>query len=253
MHQAHGVDERDFLLQALKGYLEELRDTGVDEVEYGDPAAQNAPTGPSVSVQPQPGPAVTVAAPPQTGNPAAPVTTATTPPGAAAGAESAAAPTTEPAAGSEAGPLEAAAEFCSVMGNPQARLLVVTTGDGFEGAAGELLANIVKAMGFDRDQAYLITFSAASPGELGSLRTELLRRIAAVAPEAVVAFGEPAAQVVLGTRDPIAKLRGRFHNLGGIPLMPTLHAEALVADVSLKRQVWNEMQQVMKRLADGTR
>lgn len=245
MHQAHGVDERDFLLQALKGYLEELRDSGVDEVEYGEPAAQDGTVEPTVSVQPQPS-AVTVAAPPQAGDPAGQL------PGAVAGAASAAAPTTELAAGSQESPLEAAAECCSAVGNPQARLLVVTTGDGFEGAAGELLANIVKAMGFDREQVYLITFSAASPGELGSLRKELLRRIAAVAPEAVVAFGEPAAQVALGTRDPIAKLRGRFHNLGGIPLMPTLHAEALVADVSLKRQVWNEMQQVMKRLAGGS-
>ncbi|GFO69082.1 uracil-DNA glycosylase [Geomonas limicola] len=247
MDQAHGVDEREFLLQALKGYLEELRDTGVDALEYGEvsaaplvsPKSQSAPAAETVELSRVQTPAESL--------PPAPV------PNALAEVGTAATPTAAGAVAASEHPAEAAAELCSVTGDPQTRLLVVTTGDGFQGEAGELLANIVKAMGFERDQVCLITFTAASPGELGPLRKELLHRIAAVAPEAVVAFGEPAAQVALGTRDPLAKLRGRFHNLGGIPLMPTLHAEDLVVDVSLKRQVWNEMQQVMKRLAENSR
>jgi len=173
--------ERDLLLRALRGYLEELRESGVDELSYAEP-----PSG---------GPG------------------------------------------------------CSAVGDPRARLLFVMTGAGFAGEAGGLLVNIVKAMGFAAEQVHLLCFCVDPGGAASATREELLGRIAAVAPEVVVALGEAAAQLLLDSREPIEALRGRFHDLAGTPLMPTLHPEALQENPDLKREVWSEMKQVMARLA----
>ena len=173
--------ERDVLLQALKGYLEELRDTGVDELDFAEPP----PSG----------------------------------------------------------------DGCRAEGNPRARLLYVMTGAGFAGEAGGLLANIIKAMGFSAQEVHLLSFSMDPSGAASATREELLGRIAAVSPEVVVALGEAAAQLLLGSCEPVGELRGSFHDLAGTPLMPSLHPEKLLENPALKREVWSDMQQVMKRLA----
>jgi len=176
-----GEMERDVLLRALRGYLEELRDTGVDELNFAEPPSGGA--------------------------------------------------------------------GCSAVGNPQARLLFVMTGAGFAGEAGGLLANIVKAMGFAAEEVHLLCFSVAPDGAASATREEILERINAVAPEVVVALGEAAARLLLQSQETIGALRGRFHDLAGRPLMPTLHPEALQENPDLKREVWSEMKQVMARLA----
>jgi uracil-DNA glycosylase len=181
MVESEEMGERAVLLQALKAYLEEMRDTGVDELYFEEAA-------------------------PSSGH-------------------------------------------YSELGNPQARLLFVMTDAGFAGEAGVLLANIVKAMGFAADEVHLLGFSLDAAGAPSVPREELLGRIAAVAPEVVVSLGEPAAQLLLASREAIGDLRGTFHDLAGTPLMPSLHPEALVENPALKREVWGEMQQVMKRLA----
>lgn len=236
MLETQGMDDREVLLQALKGYLEDLRDTGVDELVYEDlPALHQAPVQSAAA-------AVNAAA-------SVPATAPATETGLPAGTSSA---SVAPAAQAATPETLVASErdLCSSVGNPQARLLLMMTGDGFSGEAGSLLANIIKAMKFEVDDVHLITFPPAqAESEAATIRTELLRRMAAVAPEAAVAFGETTARLLLASDQPIEALRGKFHNLGRVRVMATLHPEALVADASLKRQVWNEMQQVMKLLA----
>ena len=183
-------EERDLLLQSLAGYLEELRESGMDELAYGEVAA--APAAPAVKMQ------------------------------------------------------EAKPATCQGVGSPSARLLFVMRGSGLAGEAGELLSKIIQAMGFATSDVYLLSFSG---GATPPSREELLERIRAVAPAVVVALGEEAAQLLLESREPVEKLRGRFHDFEGAQLMPTLHPEALVAHPALKREVWNEMQQVMRHLA----
>jgi uracil-DNA glycosylase len=175
------MGEREVLLQALKGYLEEMLDTGVDEFYFAEPA----PCGDS----------------------------------------------------------------CSAVGNPRARLLFVMSGPGFAGEAGTLLVNIIKAMGYAAEEVHLLSFSTGASGAPNATREELLGRIGSVAPEIVVALGETAAQLLLDSREPVGALRGKFYDLTGTPLMPSLHPETLVTNPALKREVWNDMQQVMKRLA----
>lgn len=203
-------EERELLLQSLKGYLEELRESGVDELPFGAEAA----------------PAVKAAS-------------------AAQSAQSA-----QPAQASQAASVSNAPQTglagCQGVGNMRARLLFVMRGSGFAGEAGELLAKIVQAMGFATSDVYLLSFpgGAALP-----LREAVLQGIREVAPRVVVALGEEAAQLLLESREPVQNLRGRFHNVDGLQLMPTLHPELLVASPALKRDVWNEMQQVMRLLA----
>ena len=176
------MGERDQLFQSLKGYLEELRESGVEELQFGQSAAAELD--------------------------------------------------------------------CQGAGNPQARLAFVMTGAGFAGEAGELLAKIVKAMGFDTSDVYLLSFGAGSSGAGSPTREQLLARIAAVGPEVVVTLGERAAQLLLATEEPVEKLRGRFRDVAGVPLLPTLHPDAMLENPALKREVWSDMQQVMRRLAN---
>lgn len=192
------IDERGWLLASLKGYLEELRDTGLDELAFAGQsgAALLAADGQA---------AVSVELP------------------------------------------------IRETGNPRARLLFVLDGAGLGGPSGELLSKVIQAMGFAPEELCLLGFDLASSGQESRMRDALLGRIAAVAPEVVVALGEPAAQLLLASGDPISQLRGRFIDLAGIPLMATLHPDQLLLDAALKREVWKEMQQVMARLKNGAR
>lgn len=239
------TEERDLLLGSLRGYLEELRESGVDELAYGQAPVAVASAVPSA------GATARVAG-------GAPSAAAAEVPKAYPGrGEVAAAPLSVPVSGADGAPAGAPANeapdtgattLCRGVGNPRARLLFAMHGAGFDDDAGDLLAKIVKAMGFDTGQVHLVTFptrDASAPG----LLAELVRRIDEVNPEVVVALGEVTARLLLATREPIGTLRGRFHDFRGRALMPTLHPEAMLADEGLKRQVWAEMKLVMQRLA----
>ena len=63
-----------------------------------------------------------------------------------------------------------------------------------------------------------------------------------------MALGTFAAQTLLRTKEPISRLRGVFHDYHGIPLMPTFHPAYLLRNPAMKREVWEDMQKVMKRL-----
>jgi DNA polymerase len=150
-------------------------------------------------------------------------------------------------------------------GNPHARLFFVgeapaeeddRQGEPFVGEAGELLTKIIRAMGFQRDQVYVCNVLKCrvpedrppQPEEVGECLPYLLRQVRAVAPDAIVALGTFAAQTLLGSKEPISKLRGEFHDFHGIPLMPTFHPGFLLRNPAMKREVWEDMKRVMQRL-----
>jgi hypothetical protein len=207
------MEERELLVRSLKGYLTDLADSGVDELAFGDPA---------------------------------PVAAAEAPAGVALEAFSA----TAPLAGAAAAPTapETLEPACRQEGNPAARLLFVMTGSGFGGAAGDLLAKIIAGMKFKPDEVCLLSFDAGE--DAAAMRCAVGRRINAVAPEVVVALGEDATSLMLEGRS-LDDVRGRFHEVQGRWVMPTLHPEFLLADEALKRHVWEDMKQVMRRLGAG--
>jgi DNA polymerase len=79
----------------------------------------------------------------------------------------------------------------------------------------------------------------------------MLRQVMAIAPDAIVALGTFAAHTLLGTKAPISKLRGHFHDYHGIPLMPTFHPSFLLhnkKDTSKFWDVWDDMVKVLRKL-----
>jgi DNA polymerase len=151
------------------------------------------------------------------------------------------------------------------VGNPHARLVFVgeapgrdedLQGEPFVGEAGKLLTRIIQAMGFERSEVYICNvLKCRPPGNRDPLPSEveacssfMLRQIKAIKPEVIVALGKFASQTLLQTKEIISRLRGNFHDYHDIPLMPTFHPSALLRDPAKKREVWEDMQQVMKLL-----
>jgi DNA polymerase len=151
------------------------------------------------------------------------------------------------------------------VGNPRARIVFVgeapgrdedMQGEPFVGEAGKLLTRIIQAMGFERNEVYICNvLKCRPPGNRDPLLEEveacgsfMLRQIKSIKPEVVVALGKFAAQTLLQSKEIISRLRGEFHDYHGIPLMPTFHPSALLRDPAKKREVWEDMQQVMKLL-----
>lgn len=129
-------------------------------------------------------------------------------------------------------------------------------GEPFVGEAGRLLTKIIQAMGFEREQVYICNvLKCRPPGnrnprpeEIGVCEPFLRRQLRVIGPEVIVALGTFSAQSLLQSREPISRLRGRFHDYHGIALMPTFHPAYLLRNPAMKRHVWDDMQVVMKRL-----
>ena len=148
-------------------------------------------------------------------------------------------------------------------GNPQAKLIFVGEGPGFEedrqgkpfvGAAGQLLTRIIEAIKLTRTQVYICNVIKCRPpgnrnpetDEIQTCLPFLERQIAAIQPDFICALGTFAAQTLLGTATPISRLRGRFHDYRGIKVMPTYHPAYLLRNPDKKRDVWEDMKMLMK-------
>ncbi len=150
-------------------------------------------------------------------------------------------------------------------GDPNAALVFVGEGPGFEedrsgrpfvGAAGQLLDRIIAAMNLSREQVYIANIVKCrppgnrnpEPAEIDRCLPFLKRQLAAIRPTVICALGNVAARTLLETDMPISRLRGRFHTFMGIPLMPTYHPAYLLRNPERKREVWTDVQAIMKRL-----
>lgn len=156
------------------------------------------------------------------------------------------------------------------VGNPQARLVFVgegpgadedTKGEPFVGAAGQVLNRIISAMGLKREEVYICNVVKCRPpgnrdpesDEIATCSPFLLRQLQSVNPEVIVALGKPASHTLLGTKEPISKLRGKFRDFHGIPLMPTFHPSYLLrkqgeGNMESFWEVWDDMAQVLRLL-----
>lgn len=127
--------------------------------------------------------------------------------------------------------------------------------DDFSGERGELLAKMIEAMGFKRDEVYLTLAVKCAPtgglpeGAAEACRGELDREIESLGPGAIVAMGDLASNVLAGGA--VHQTRGSFHTYRGVPVMPTYTPETLLRKKSLKKPAWDDLQKVMKRLAEG--
>lgn len=150
-------------------------------------------------------------------------------------------------------------------GNPHAKIVFVGEAPGadedvqglpFVGRAGQLLTNIITAMGLDRKDVYICNIlKCRPPGNRNPLPEEirlcepfLKKQLCLISPQIICALGSFAAKTLLKTETPITVLRGRFHTYEGIPLMPTYHPAYLLRNPPAKKQVWEDMQLIMKEM-----
>jgi uracil-DNA glycosylase family 4 len=163
------------------------------------------------------------------------------------------------------------------VGNPKAELMFVGEGPGadedaqgepFVGRAGQLLNNMIKAMGISREQVYIANIvKCRPPGNRTPEREEcatcspfLMRQIAVIKPKVVVALGAVAAKTLLAMNASMMQLRGRFYdfrpagvrgndpNWDGCKLAVTYHPAFLLRDPRQKGEAWKDLQMVMKEL-----
>ena len=150
-------------------------------------------------------------------------------------------------------------------GNPHARVVFVGEGPGreednsgvpFVGEAGRLLDKILFAMGLCREDVYICNVIKCRPPqnrnpvaqEICACEPFLQRQLAAIRPRLIIAMGKFAAQTLLQQQTAIGKLRGHWHSYQNIPLMPTFHPAYLLRSPAAKREVWEDMKHVMRRL-----
>jgi DNA polymerase len=155
------------------------------------------------------------------------------------------------------------------VGHPNARLVLVGEAPGreedlqgqpFVGEAGQLLDRILQAMGLHRNEVYLCNLLKCrppndrdpQPDEVATCEAFLARQIAAIRPQVIIGLGPFAVHSLLKINAPISKLRGEWQSYQGIPLMPTYHPAYLLSSPESKRDVWDDMKQVLRRLqTDG--
>ena len=130
------------------------------------------------------------------------------------------------------------------------------TGEPFVGAAGQLLTKMIEAMGLGREDVYICNILKCrppgnrnpEPDEIAECEPFLKKQLAAIRPRMIVALGKFAAQCLLRSDAPISRLRGSWKEYEGIPLMPTYHPAFLLRTPSAKREVWADLQEVMREL-----
>jgi len=150
-------------------------------------------------------------------------------------------------------------------GDPNARLMFVGEGPGadedeqgvpFVGKSGQLLNNMIGAMGLRREDVYVANIvkcrppanRAPEPVEANTCTQFLLRQMDVVQPEVVVALGATAAMYLLGVKQTLASLRGRFHPVRGAKCVVTFHPAYLLRDPTKKGDAWKDLQMVMAEM-----
>jgi DNA polymerase len=152
------------------------------------------------------------------------------------------------------------------QGNSKADLMFVGEAPGreedeqglaFVGRAGGLLTKIIEAMGKKREDVWICNVLKCRPpnnrnpeaDEVAACMPFLDEQIRLVSPRVIVTLGTYSAQAILGTDEPIGRLRGRWQSARGVKVMPTFHPAFLLRSPERKKDVWEDMKKVMEYLA----
>ncbi len=129
-------------------------------------------------------------------------------------------------------------------------------GEPFVGRAGQLLNNMINAMGIRREDVYIANICKCRPpnnrtpekDECATCSPFLMRQIEVIKPKILVALGAIAAKTLLNSTDSMSNLRGRFYDFRGTKLAVTYHPAYLLRDPRQKKEAWKDLQLVMKYL-----
>ncbi|MCY7376071.1 MAG: uracil-DNA glycosylase [Pyrinomonadaceae bacterium] len=121
----------------------------------------------------------------------------------------------------------------------------------FQGPTGDLLNRILASIGLNRANTYLtnivkyISAGDEITPELMKFFTPFVwRELAVVKPKVVLLLGNTPTKSLLNTKQPISKVRGEFHEINGLMLMPTFNPAYLLRDPTKKREVWEDVKRV---------
>lgn len=160
-------------------------------------------------------------------------------------------------------------------GNPQAKLVFVGEGPGadedaqglpFVGRAGQLLTQMIEGTAskegipIKRPDVYICNVvkcrppenRTPEPDEMQTCGQFLFRQLMTIRPRAICALGSTAAKALLGTKEGVTKLRGRWHKWHDIPMMVTYHPSYLLRayNVAAKREAWDDLKKVLHFVYD---
>jgi len=161
------------------------------------------------------------------------------------------------------------------VGNPQARLVFVGEGPGadedaqgipFVGRAGQLLTQMIEntarkeGIPLLRQDVYICNVVKCRPpenrtplaDEMETCGQFLYRQLAAIRPKAICALGSVAAKALLGAKEGVTRLRGRWHRWRDIPVMVTYHPSFLLRpyNQNAKREAWEDLKKVLHYVYD---
>jgi DNA polymerase len=150
------------------------------------------------------------------------------------------------------------------VGNERAHWMIVgeapgeqedRQGEPFVGKSGQLLDNMLRAVGLTRGEAeparqvfIANTLKCRPPGnrnpapdELAKCEAFLVRQVQLVQPRIIVAMGAFAVQSLLRSTEPVGRLRGRVHRYQGVPLIVTYHPAYLLRNPVDKAKAWDDL------------
>ncbi len=161
------------------------------------------------------------------------------------------------------------------VGDAHARLVFVGEGPGadedaqgipFVGRAGQLLTQMIEGTAkkegipLVRDDVYICNVVKCRPPENRTPEADemeicgqfLYRQLAALRPKAICALGSTAAKALVGGRDGVTKLRGKWHKWRDLPLMVTYHPSYLLRayNVTAKREAWEDLKTILHFVYD---
>ena len=159
------------------------------------------------------------------------------------------------------------------VGDPNAELMFVgeapgadedAKGEPFVGMAGQLLTKMILTMGFQRSDVYIgnvlkcrpnvdtpMGNRKPTPEEMETCIPWLKEQIRLIQPRVLVTLGDVALKgLIPSLKEGISKLRGRWLEFEGIPLMPTFHPAYLLRNQSpvIKRQCWEDLLAALEKL-----
>lgn len=152
------------------------------------------------------------------------------------------------------------------IGNPEADWLFIgeapgeqedLRGEPFVGRAGQLLDEMIRALGLEREKVFIANVLKCRPPknrdpsseEVVACEPFLLQQVRMVGPKIIVAVGRIAAQNLLKTQVPIGKLRGEVHYYEGIPVVVTYHPAYLLRSQTEKRRAWEDLKLARRTLS----
>lgn len=156
-------------------------------------------------------------------------------------------------------------KFVFGVGNPSADLMFVGEAPGrdedlqgipFVGRAGQLLTQMLKSIGLEREEVYIANVLKCRPPnnrdplpeEIEQCEPYLLKQIELIAPKLIVTLGRFASASLLRRKDALGQLREEVHTYNQLPLVVTYHPAALLRNPSLKRNAWEDLKKIRKFL-----